>query len=54
MKFMIFWLVVVGVIVGASVGAYFLVKRLFTYKRYYRPTERELDKVRKDIDKRKK
>lgn len=54
MKFMIFWLIVVGIIVGASVGAYFLVKRLFTYKRYYRPTERELDKVRKDIDRLKK
>lgn len=54
MKFMIFWLVVVGVIVGASVGAYFLIKRLFTHKRYYRPTELELDKVRKDIDKLKK
>lgn len=54
MIYAIFWLIVVGVIVSASVGAYFLVKRLFTYKRYYRPTERELDKVRKDIDKLKK
>lgn len=33
MKFMIFWLIVVGVIVGASVGAYFLVKRLFTKRK---------------------
>ena len=33
MKFMIFWLVVVGIIVGASVGAYFLVKRLFTKRK---------------------
>lgn len=54
MMYAIFWLVVVGVIVSASVGAYFLVKRLFTHERYYRPTERELDKVRKDIDKLKK
>lgn len=28
-----FWLVVVGVIVGASVGAYFLIKRLFTRRK---------------------
>lgn len=33
MKFMIFWLIVVGAIVGASVGAYFLVKRLFTKRK---------------------
>lgn len=33
MKFMIFWLIVVGIIVGASVGAYFLVKRLFTKRK---------------------
>jgi hypothetical protein len=33
MKFMIFWLIVVGVIVGASVGAYFLVKWLFTKRK---------------------
>ena len=54
MRYAIFWLVIVAVIVGASVGAYFLIKRLFTHKRYYRPTELELDKVRKDIDKLKK
>lgn len=33
MKFMIFWLIVVGIIVCASVGAYFLVKRLFTKRK---------------------
>lgn len=33
MMYAIFWLVVVGVIVGASVGAYFLVKRLFTKRK---------------------
>ena len=33
MKFMIFWLIVVSVIVGASVGTYFLVKRLFTKRK---------------------
>lgn len=33
MKFMIFWLIFVGIIVGASVGAYFLVKRLFTKRK---------------------
>lgn len=54
MTYAIFWLAVVCIIVAASVGAYFLIKRLFTYKRYQRPTERELDKVRKDIDKLKK
>lgn len=54
MKYFIFWLIVVALIVSLSVGAYFLIKRLFTYKRYYRQTERELDKVRKDIDKLKK
>lgn len=54
MMYAIFWLVVVALIVSLSVGAYFLVKRLFTHKRYYHPTERELDKVRKDIDKLKK
>ena len=51
MMYTIFWLAVVALIVSLSVGAYFLVKRLFTYKRYYRSTEREFDKVRKDIDK---
>lgn len=33
MMYAIFWLVVVGVIVGASVGAYFLVKLLFTKRK---------------------
>ena len=33
MMYAIFWLAVVGVIVGASVGAYFLVKRLFTKRK---------------------
>lgn len=33
MMYAIFWLVVVGVIVGASVGAYFLIKRLFTKRK---------------------
>jgi hypothetical protein len=33
MKFMIFWLIVVGIIVSLSVGAYFLVKRLFTKRK---------------------
>lgn len=54
MMYAIFWLAVVALIVSLSVGAYFLVKRLFTYKQYYRPTERELDKVRKNIDRLKK
>lgn len=54
MIYAFFWIVVTALVVGACVGAYFLVKRLFTRKRYYRPTKRELDKVRKDIDKLKK
>lgn len=33
MKFMIFWLAVVALIVSQSVGAYFLVKRLFTKRK---------------------
>lgn len=33
MIYAIFWLVVVGVIAGASVGAYFLIKRLFTRRK---------------------
>ena len=33
MMYAIFWLVVVGVIVGASVGAYFIVKLLFTKRK---------------------
>lgn len=54
MIYAIFWLIVVAVIVSVSIGAYLLIKRLFTHKRYYRPTERELDKIRKDIDRLKK
>ena len=33
MMYAIFWLAVVALIVGASVGAYFLVKRLFTKRK---------------------
>lgn len=33
MIYAIFWLIVVAVIVGASVGAYFLAKRLFTKRK---------------------
>lgn len=33
MMYAIFWLIVVAVIVGASVGAYFLVKLLFTRRK---------------------
>ena len=33
MIYAIFWIVVVALIVGASVGAYFLVKRLFTKRK---------------------
>ena len=33
MKFMIFWFIVVSVIVGASVEAYFLIKQLFTKRK---------------------
>lgn len=33
MIYAIFWLAVVTLIVGASVGAYFLVKRLFTKRK---------------------
>lgn len=33
MIYAIFWIVVVTLIAGASVGAYFLVKRLFTKRK---------------------
>lgn len=33
MMYAIFWLVVVALIVSLSVGAYFLVKRLFTKRK---------------------
>lgn len=33
MIYAIFWIAVVALIVGASVGAYFLIKRLFTKRK---------------------
>lgn len=33
MKYFIFWLIAVALIVSLSVGAYFLIKRLFTKRK---------------------
>lgn len=54
MIYALFWIATTALVVGICVGAYFLVKRLFTHERYYQSTKQELNKVRKDIDKLKK